>query len=273
MSPFPSAFSVLAFCALVPVFGAVCPSKLSPRLCPLFAAAPDTAYLQVRIALDPKVEDGFAWDKKFPPGSAPSRPLRAYSESLIVKYDLRQPAHPESAYVRLYGENDPNPSIEQVMFHRVSVTRANLGAMMAETYLTGAEALCPANIHASVCAEINGRSDSDTLEFGIMFWEGPPTDSVEGAAFLSRYGTRAEYWAHGNCFGTRFFATPSSILAMAEAPEVQAIRSSSLVCLVSAVQPPSRADRASRLRPTSLSEWRLDGRKIPRGRPRNSRLP
>lgn len=247
--------------ASISASGADCPAKFSSRLCPLFESAPDTAYLDVRIILDAKVESGFVWTKGPTPELTPPRPLRVYSESLIIGYDLRQPRHPESAYVRLYGPKDPNPAIEQVQYHNAAVTKANLRKLAAETYVAGAETACNRRIVSGMCTELNRRADPDTVPFGISFQGDLQSDSIARKAFLARFAVRESIGTDPRCQIITYSGTPVSIYAMADDPGISQITFPRASCILSLGKPSSPRARGKRdFREGLPADRRLDGR-------------
>ena len=241
-----------------------CAAKFSPRLCAFFAAGLDSSFLTVRIILDAKVESGFVWEKKTPPELTQPRPLRAFSESLITKYDLRQPNHPESAYVRLYGAQDPNPSISQVMYHSAGVTKANLARLITEAYVASAESFCDWRIISSLCTEINNHSDSDTLRIGIRLQDKVQSDPVARKALLTKYAVRESTWANDMCVGDDFYATAAAIVAMGRDPEILEIGLPNATCILPIQRPRSPfSKRIPLYQPDQTGYYRLDGRVFP----------
>lgn len=184
-----------------PAFAA-CPAKIALKLCPIFEAAADSAYLQVRIVLDPKVESSFVWDKSHGPQT---RPLRIYSDSLIAKYDLRRMGNPDSAYVPFYAPQDFSPANEEVLYHNASVTKANVGRLINEAYVATVEPGCGYRLATSLCTEINTQPDSVRIFISIRLNGSLQTDSVAHKAYLSKYDVRDTSWKPGRLLCIRLF--------------------------------------------------------------------
>lgn len=237
-----------------------CPSKLSPKLCPVFEAAADMEYVQVRIVLDPKVESSFVWDKSKP---GTPRPLLADSKDLIAKYDLRELGLPESVYVPLYSPQDFSPSIDEVMYHNASVTKANVGKLISETYVASVEPGCGSSIRTSLCTDINTRPDSAPIHISIGLKGALQTDSAARRAYLSKYDIR-DTASTSPCFASGYAATPVSIRALGMDPEVNYIENGSEGC-PSHVNPrsPTNTLRSVGFPPGSFRNHRLDGRALP----------
>lgn len=263
---------VLTLAAAHSLSGASCPAKISPKLCPLFEAGPDSTYLQVRIVLDPKVESSYVWDKSLPPTP---RPLLIDSKELIAKYDLRQLAHPESAYVPMWPPQDLSPVNDEVLYHNASVTRADIAKLISETYVAAVEPGCSHRIPASLCSDINVKPDSSALFIGIGFQVRLEKDSLAREAFLSAYGIRDTNWYtprtpdvpwDNACGASGYLASPAAIRALGFDPEITYVEQGHMVCLVS-VRPIPRPKAGSRHTAWKQPDaYRLDGRLLPMGR-------
>jgi hypothetical protein len=212
-----------------------CPLKMSPKLCPAFEAARDSAYLDLRIVLDANVESGFVWDKSQP---VKERPLRTASESLIVRYDLRQIGAPESAYVRPYAPTDPNPLNTSVLHHDAAVTKANVGKLAAETYVAAVEPGCK-HLSDAVCTDVNTRPDT---------------------AFVFVYAVRDSIVNTGMCSGHGYLATPVATRAMGMDRQVLAVEPAHLACILPIRPGPAARASGPKRASDAYRNRRLDGR-------------
>jgi hypothetical protein len=233
-----------------------CPLKMSPKLCPAFEAARDSAYLDLRIVLDANVESGFVWDKSQP---VKERPLRTASESLIVRYDLRQIGAPESAYVRPYAPTDPNPLNTSVLHHDAAVTKANVGKLAAETYVAAVEPGCK-HLSDAVCTDVNTRPDTAFVFVSIYFVPALEKDSSARAAYLAEYAVRDSIVNTGMCSGHGYLATPVATRAMGMDRQVLAVEPAHLACILPIRPGPAARASGPKRASDAYRNRRLDGR-------------